>query len=290
MLPMSMISPNLNLGASQPAMLSKIAQRSVLILLVFLTPIFLLNCATTGPGGKRSLILISTDQEVSIGKQMAGQVEKENKLVQDTVIQNYFNEIGQRIIRVSDRKDLKYHFKVIESDQINAFATPGGYIYFYTGLLKLMDSEAELASVVGHELSHVVARHGIRRMQQMVGISILLDIALGKSSQAAQQAVSLGIGVALQGYSRENELEADKYGVLYMTKAGHNPDGMVKMFEKLQKISPSGENVFEKLTSSHPTPAQRIQETKQNMIEYGLQNSNLPFSPQSYQKMKARLK
>jgi len=287
---MSMISPNLNLGASQPAMLSKIAQRSVLILLVFLTPIFLLNCATTGPGGKRSLILISTDQEVSIGKQMAGQVEKENKLVQDTVIQNYFNEIGQRIIRVSDRKDLKYHFKVIESDQINAFAAPGGYIYFYSGLLKLMDSEAELAAVTAHEVSHVVARHGIKRMQQVIGLSILLDLALGKSSKATQQAVSIGIGLALQGYSRENESEADEYGVLYMAKSGYNPEGMVGMFEKLQKISPSGENVFEKLASDHPPTSQRIAESKKTIARLGYQDSDLPVYKERYQQMKARLK
>ena len=287
---MSMISPNLNLGASQPAMLSKIAQRSVLILLVFLTPIFLLNCATTGPGGKRSLILISTDQEVSIGKQMAGQVEKENKLVQDTVIQNYFNEIGQRIIRVSDRKDLKYHFKVIESDQINAFAAPGGYIYFYSGLLKLMDSEAELAAVTAHEVSHVVARHGIKRMQQVIGLSILLDLALGKSSKATQQAVSIGIGLALQGYSRENESEADEYGVLYMAKSGYNPEGMVGMFEKLQKISPSGENVFEKLASDQPPTSQRIAESKMTIARLGYQDSDLPVYKERYQQMKARLK
>lgn len=287
---MSTISPNLDIGACQPAMPSKIYKTLFGIALFLLCSIFLYNCATTGPGGKKSLILISTDQEDSIGKQMAGQVEKENKLVQDTVIQNYFNEIGQRIVKVSDRKDLKYHFKVIESDQINAFAAPGGYIYFYSGLLKLMDTEAELAAVTAHEVSHVVARHGIKRMQQVIGLSILLDLALGKSSQATQQAVSIGIGLALQGYSRENESEADEYGVLYMAKSGYNPDGMVGMFEKLQKISPSGENVFEKLTSDHPPTSQRIAESKKTIAGLGYQDSDLPVYKERYQQMKARLK
>jgi len=248
------------------------------------------DCATTGPGGKRSLILISTDQEVSIGKQMANQVEKENKLVQDTVVQNYFDNVGQRVVQVCDRKDLKYHFKVIDSDKINAFATPGGNVYFYSGLLKLMDSEAELAGVTAHEISHVVARHGVKRMQQVIGLSILLDVALGKSGQATQQAVSVGLSLVLQGYSRENESEADEDGVLYMAKAGYNPEGMVTMFEKLQKISPSGENVFEKLTSDHPATSQRIADAKRVIDQLGYENSDLPVYQERYQGMKSRLK
>lgn len=271
-------------------MLSKIIRTVSIVPVLFFSTIFLYHCATTGPGGKKSLILISTDQEVSIGKQMAAQVEKENKLVPDTAIQNYFNEIGQKVVKVSDRKDLKYHFKVIESDQINAFATPGGYIYFYSGLLKLMDTEAELAAVTAHEISHVVARHGVKRMQQVIGLSILLDLALGKSSKATQQAVSIGIGLALQGYSRENESEADEVGVLYMSKAGYNPQGMVDMFEKLQKVSPSGQNVFEKLTADHPPPSQRIADSKKTIAQLGYLNSELPVYQERYQQMKARLK
>jgi predicted Zn-dependent protease len=252
--------------------------------------LFLVQCATTGPGGKKSLILLSTDQEVSIGKEMAGQVEKEEKLSADTVLQNYLNNLGQKIAKVSDRPKLQYHFKVIESDQINAFAAPGGYIYFYTGLMKIMDSEAELAAVMGHEISHVVARHGVRRMQQVIGLSILLDLALGKSSAATQQAVGIGIGLMLQGYSRENELESDDYGALYMARAGYNPQAMISMFKKLEGVSKGGANVIEKLTSSHPTPAQRIELTEKNIAKWGYQKSDLPYFPERYKEMKGRIK
>jgi predicted Zn-dependent protease len=270
-------------------MSSRIAKLTLLILVVS-SLLILYNCATTGPGGKKSLILISTDQEVSIGSQMAAQVEQENKFVDDTVVQNYFNEIGQRTARVSDRSDLEYHFKVIESDEINAFAAPGGFIYFYSGLLKLMENEAELAAVTAHEISHVVARHGIKRMQQVIGLSILLDLALGKSSQATQQAVALGIGLALQGYSRENESEADEFGVLYMTKAGYNPQGMVDIFEKLGQLDPSGRNFLEQLAASHPTAEERIAHTKQNISRLGYDHSGLPVYQERYQQMKAHLK
>ncbi len=108
------------------------------ILLAALVLNILLGCATTGPRGKRSFIIIPVSQELAIGTQMAAQVEQSEKVLADTVWQNYINEIGQKIVRVCDRKDITYHFTVIESDQVNAFAAPGGYIYFYTGLLKQM--------------------------------------------------------------------------------------------------------------------------------------------------------
>ncbi|MEE8575827.1 MAG: M48 family metalloprotease, partial [candidate division Zixibacteria bacterium] len=121
---------------------------------------FLFSCATTGPGGNKSLVLLPSSYEVEIGAGMAEQVEGSETVLKDAQWQAYLTEVGDRIVRVCDRTDIKYQFKVIKSDQVNAFAAPGGFIYFYTGLLRLMDNEAEMAAVVAHEVSHVVARHG----------------------------------------------------------------------------------------------------------------------------------
>ncbi len=261
----------------------------VFLFMVLLTSL-IFHCATTGPGGRKSVILISTEQEVSIGKEMAQQVEKDYKILNDVEVQNYVARVGNKLALVSDRTDLQYHFKVIESKEINAFAAPGGYIYIYTGLLKLMDSEAELAGVLGHEVGHVVARHGARRLQQVIGINILLDISLGKSSEAVKQGVTLGIGLMLQGFSRENELEADYDAVYYLPKAGYNPQGMVNLLKKLNELDKSGHNVIEKLASDHPPTVKRIEYAQQNIDSLGYANSYLPLSEEDYKKVKARLK
>lgn len=222
------------------------------------------SCATTGPGGKKSLIFISTDQELSLGEQFDKQLRSENKVFADTVWQNYFNEIGQSIVKVCDRKDIKYHFIVIESDQINAFATPGGYVYIYTGLLDRINNEAELAAVTAHEISHIVARHSVKRLQSAVGISLLEQIAFGGNASATRDVVNLGVGVALQGYSRANEFEADEYGIVYMTAAGYNPQGAIELFQMLASLGDAGQkNIFERLSASHPDTQARIDKINQ---------------------------
>ena len=265
-------------------------KKTCLYLFLFLVCLLVFHCATTGPGGKTSVILISTEQEVSIGKQMSEQVDKDYMILGDTVVQNYISRVGQKLVQVSDRKDLEYHFTVIDSKEINAFAMPGGYIYIYTGLLKLMESEAELSGVLGHEVGHIVARHGVRRLQQVIGISILLNIALGKSSEAVKQGVSVGIGLMLQGFSRENELEADYDAIFYMSRASYNPQGMVDLLKKLDNLDKSGKNVIEKLAADHPPTVKRIEAAQQNLDSLGYANSTLPLMQEDYKKIKDRLK
>lgn len=222
------------------------------------------SCATTGPGGKKSLIFISTGQELSLGEQFDKQLRTENKVFADSLWQSYFNEIGQSIVRVCDRKDIEYRFTVIESEQINAFATPGGYVYIYTGLLDRISNEAELAAVTAHEISHVVARHSVKRLQSAVGIGLLEQVAFGGNASATRDIVNLGVGVALQGYSRANEFEADEYGIVYMTTAGYNPQGAIELFQMLASLGDAGQkNVFERLSASHPDTQARIDRVNQ---------------------------
>ena len=258
---------------------------------VFITAL-VLSCTTTGPGGQKSFILIPTSQEVSIGAGMAQEVAQTEKVLDDAIWQNYLNEVGQRIANVCDRRDIEYHFTVIESDQINAFAAPGGYIYFYTGLLREMDNEAEMAMVLSHEISHVVARHGIKRLQATLGVAAAYELVFGGDSTSAllNTAIGLGLGLVFSGYSRENEREADSYGMHYLVKAGYDPNAGMGMFDKLAALGGEGStSVFEQLASSHPDTRERIANTKQQISDMKPYPSGLRTGKDRYQQMLKRL-
>ncbi len=251
-----------------------------------------LECATTGPGGKQSLILISDEQEVEIGQQVDADVRSKEKLLADTAWQRYVNDVGQRIVKVCDRQEIPYHFAVIESDQINAFATPGGYVYFYTGILNMMESEAEFAAVMAHEVSHVVGRHSVKHLQTALGASVILQILLGEKSEGAWgQLVGVALGVALTGYGRGYELEADEFGVYYMKEAGYNPDGARTMFKKLAQLSgdDGDRGFFESLTASHPETQERLSKIDAQIAAMPRTVDNLPKFEDRYRQMKQRL-
>lgn len=261
-------------------------------LLLIIISFYFCSCATTGPGGKKSLILIPTSQEVAIGSGMAEEVARTEKTLPDSVWQIYLTEVGQRIVRVSDRKDIEYHFTVIESDQINAFAAPGGYVYFYTGLLREMNSEAEMAAVMAHEISHVVARHGIKRVQSAMGVQLAYVLIFGgdDAGAAVNAGIGMGMGLIFADYSRDAEREADQFGIHYMIEAGYDPAGAVDMFETLGRLG--GErsgNVFEKLVSSHPETQERIANAKSQINQQQPLPKHLSLGKEKYQLMLKRL-
>jgi predicted Zn-dependent protease len=256
--------------------------------LIILITILVISCATTGPGGKKSLILIPTSVEVDIGKQVVQEVESTEKVLNIPEVQNYVNKVGQKIIKVCDRRNIKYTFKVLDSKEINAFACPGGFIYVYAGLLKVIDNEAQLAAVLGHEVGHVVARHSIKRLQYVYGYSILMEFALSdKLSSAAEQMVDATAGLILQGYGRENEYEADDYGILYEKKAGYNPKGMIQLFEKFKQWEKHPPTFFEKLLASHPPAQDRINNGNKQIQKIG--GTTLPFYTDEFTAIKAQL-
>jgi predicted Zn-dependent protease len=250
--------------------------------------ITLLSCVTTGPGGKKSFIVIPTQQEVEIGKEVVKEVESTEKVLNNSYVQNYVNTIGQKVAKVSDRKDVRYVFKVLDSEEINAFACPGGFIYIYKGLLQTMDNEAQLAAVLGHEIGHVVARHSIKRLQAVYGYSLVMELALGpKMGKTARAVADASAGLILQGYGRENEYEADNYGILYERKAGYNPNGMIQLFQKFKAMEGKPPNAFEKLLASHPPASDRIGNAKNQIQQIG--GTDLPYYETEYSAMKAQL-
>jgi predicted Zn-dependent protease len=254
--------------------------------MLFPALLLLFSCATTGPGGQKSLIFIGTGTEVSMGKQAEKQILSQSKVLADTVWQNYVNRVGQSLAQFTARKDVSYSFTVLDSKDINAFALPGGPLYIYTGLLKLMEDEAELAAVLGHEIGHVDGRHAVRQMQPVVGIAAIEAVAFGDNSPAAQQALNMVLGIALSGYGRGHELEADRFGLTYMNRAGYDPTGTVRMFSKLAGMEKGERNFFEKLSASHP-------ETKERIARLEAEIQKLPrggnTGRETYREMKKRL-
>jgi len=215
----------------------------------------------TSPFGERSFIFIPTSQEVAIGRAAAAQIEAKARLCRDPVINEYVNWVGQRIAKVSDRHDITYHYKVIESNELNAFALPGGWVYVYTGLLKHLKNEADLAFVLGHETGHIVGRHAIRRLQLIYGINLLLSLTLkGKElSPLETQVLKVLYQIVVAGYTRKEEFEADAMGAYYTGKAGWNPVASIEtiqILDSLMKFKPSG---VTELFMDHPTNKKRIE-------------------------------
>jgi len=195
---------------------------------------------------------ISPRQEVDIGKQINQQlVSSQVRLYRNSAVNDYVTQLGRRLAANSDRPDLPYTFQVVDDDGINAFATLGGFVYVNTGLLKTAENEAELASVIGHEIGHIGGKHLVRQMRQKA-------VASGLASAAGldrNQAVGIGVDLALnRPRSREDEFDADKRGLRTLTRSGYAQSGMVSFMEKLLKKS-SGTPSF---LSTHPATGDRI--------------------------------
>ena len=213
----------------------------------------------TGPG----INLLSTQEEVAMGQQLAAEVESQERVLADPQLQGYINEIGQRLLRGVERTDLPYQFKLIDApDTVNAFALPGGFMYIYTGLLKFCDDEGQLASVMAHEIAHVAAYHHGESLTRQYGAQLLMNIVLGKQpSQTAQIAASLIGNSGMMYFSRQQEYEADAKGLQYLTRAGYPPASMGQFMAKLAMEEGSGGAAGRpllKLFSTHPPTRERL--------------------------------
>ena len=209
----------------------------------------------------------SIEKEMAMGKAYAQQVESTVKLVQDPVVNEYVNRIGQNLVRNSDAK-VPFTIKVVDSDEINAFALPGGYFYVNSGLILAADDESELAGVMAHEIAHVAARHAMRQ-QTRGNLAQIATIPLifvgGGIGYAARQAVSLALPLTFMKFSRGFEAEADYLGVQYMYKTGYDPNSFVSFFEKVQATEKKKPGSLAKAFASHPQTPDRISETQKEI-------------------------
>jgi len=216
---------------------------------------------------KHSINFISLDKEIALGRQLSQEVERQVKLVGDPTINEYINRVGQNIVRNSDCK-VPFTIKVVESDEINAFALPGGFFYVNSGLILAADDEAELAGVMAHETAHVCARHGTEnesKGQLIQFASIPLIFMGGVGGFAIRQAAGLIIPISFLQFSRKDEAEADYLGLQYMYKTGYDPGAAVSFFEKLQAKESARPGSVSKLFSTHPPTGDRIEMEKKNI-------------------------
>jgi predicted Zn-dependent protease len=215
------------------------SMRRILNITLLITFAFLAGCAINPVTGKREIRLLSPGQEVALGRETAEQVEREFGVYYNLELQRYISEVGQKLVDVCERKEITYHFTVLNTPMVNAFATPGGFIFVTRGILKELDDEAELAEVMGHEIGHVVYRHGAKQFEKVFGYQTILligEIITKRDLSQLKQYTDFFTSLMLIGYSRKNEFEADNSGVRYSLGAGYDPRGMVDFFQKLKTV------------------------------------------------------
>ncbi len=233
------------------------ARRSLVLLLTLLG--LGASCAKNPVTGKRELSLVSSQQELSIGQEGYGAVVAEYGIYDDPPLQAYVDSVGQSLVRVSHLPNLKFRFTVLDDPTVNAFAMPGGYIYITRGILAHLNSEAQLAGVLGHEIGHVTARHTARQITQQqlatlgLGVASALSTTVQKYGGAAQQA----LGLLFLKFSREDETQADELGVEYSTRAGYDSREIPNTYSMLKRVSDQSGQRLPGFLSTHPDPGDR---------------------------------
>jgi predicted Zn-dependent protease len=252
-------------------------------LLLFVTGLAVVAaCAVNPVSGERELALITEADELRLGRDNDLEIRKQYGVVADKRLQAYVQQVGERLAAKSHRPQLKYTFTVLDSPQVNAFALPGGYIYVTRGILAHLNSEAELAAVLGHEIGHVTARHAVRQYSAAVaaniGFTIGAILAPELANRAAQSLFNVIGGALLSGYGRDHELEADHLGAEYLARTDYDPQAMIEVigvlknqevFEKQLAAKEGREpRVYHGVFASHPSTDQRLQQVVAQAAKY----------------------
>jgi predicted Zn-dependent protease len=233
----------------------------------------------------------SLEKQISLGKQFSQEVESQSKVINDPVVSEYVNRLGQNLVRNSDSQ-VPFTIKVIDSDDINAFALPGGFFYVQSGLILAADEEAELAGVMAHEIAHVAACHLAReqtRGQIMQLATIPLIFVGGGIGYGAYEAAGLAGGLGIMKFSRNFEAEADYLGVQYMYKAGYDPQAFISFFEKIQALEKKKPGAVAKAFSSHPQTPDRIQKSQEEIAKILPAKPDYLVTTSEFDEVKSRL-
>jgi predicted Zn-dependent protease len=224
------------------------------------------GCVKNPVTGGRQLALISESQEIAMGEASHPEVLAQFGMVQDNALQQYFSNIGTNLAKISHRPDLPWHFTIVDSPVVNAFAVPGGYVYITRGIIEYMNNEAELAGVAGHEIGHVTARHSVTQLsqEQLLGLGLTLGSVFSPTFRQFSQLAQMGMQVLMLKYSREDERQADELGIQYMTKLGYDPDQMSKFFQVFLTMDEASGQAVPSWLSSHPTTPERIRATSES--------------------------
>ena len=244
-------------------------------------------------GGRGMGNWYSTNWEIGTGKQYSMEIEKSSHLVTDPVIVEYVNRVGQNLVKNSDAK-VPFTIKVLDTDEINAMALPGGYFYVNSGLILACDSEDELAGVMAHEIAHVAAHHAAREMTKMnymqIGSIPLMIFAQGSwTGYGIYELSQLAIPLTFLEFSREYEAEADYLGIQYAYRAGYDPQGMVSIFEKLDALEKHKPGALSKAFSDHPATPDRVADVEQEIATILPSRPDYLVTTSEFDQVKARL-
>ena len=242
-------------------------------------------------GGRGMGNWYSTDTEIKMGKMYASEIEKSTKFITDPTITEYVNRIGQNIVKNSDCK-VPFTIKVIDSDEINAMALPGGFFYVNSGLILNADEEAELAGVMAHETAHVCAHHAVREQTRMnyaqLGTIPLIFIG-GWTGYGIYEAASIGVPITFMHFSREFEAQADYLGVQYMYKAGYDPQAFIAFFEKIQALEKRKPGAVAKVFADHPQTPDRILHSQEEIARILPAKDEYTVTTSEFDDIKGRL-
>ena len=246
-----------------------------------LSQLVLIGCV----GGISNINFFSDQEEADLGEQFAREIEKDLDINDDADLNSYVQELGQLLVSHSKRHNITYTFKIVNSEEVNAFAIPGGHVYINVGLLRMSETESELAGVIAHEIGHVVERHGMKQLTKQVGMVMISQLIFGEDPDKIQEIISqIILSGVLMKYSRDAERGADRNAVEITYAAALNPSGIVKFFNKLQRQkSRKNSQVstrIQKLTSSHPLTSERISNVEKLISEL----SPLPLSQRNVQR------
>jgi len=234
---------------------------------------------------------VSLEKEQALGSQIAAEFEQTARLVEDPVICEYVDRVGQNIVKHSDAR-VPFHIKVVDTDEVNAFAFPGGYFYVNKGLILAADNEAELAGVMAHEISHVTARHATQRMSkgQYLQLAAIPALFVGGywAQMGIQNALGLGLNLELMGITRESEREADQLGIQYLWNTGYDPNAFVSFFEKLQAQEKSKPGRLAGWFRTHPSTEDRITASLDEQ-RYLPEKDNYIIDTSEFDRVKSRL-
>ena len=235
----------------------------------------------------------SIEKEIAIGKSLAQEVERSSKMIDDPVVTEYVNRVGQNLVRNSDAK-VPFTIKVIDSDEVNAFALPGGFFYVNSGLILRAQEESELAGVMAHEISHVCARHGTRQATkgeiiQLASIPAMIFIPYSAAGYAMYEGLNLAIPLTFLKFSRDAEREADFLGLQYMYKAGYDPNSYVTFFERIQADEKRRPGTIPKAFSTHPPTPDRIESAQKEIARILPAKQEYVVTTSEFDQVKGRL-